>query len=75
MLGHRTILATHAVLPEGTAAAWSTMRYLGSPFAQMLAGAWQLGSLDQRERLEVAFPELVAQYAQIAPEALIDVRL
>lgn len=75
MLGHRTVIATQTVLPDGTAPAWNTMRHLGSPFAQTLAGAWQLGSTDQRERLERAFPELVAQYAQIAPEAVIDVRL
>lgn len=75
MLGYRTIIATRVVLPDGTAPAWSTMRHLGSPFAQALASAWQLGNEDERSRLEGAFSELVAHYQQIAPDAVIDVPL
>jgi hypothetical protein len=75
MVGHRTVVATQAALPDGTAPAWSAMRHLGSPFARMLAAAWELGTVEQRECLERAFPDLVAQYARIAPEAVIDVKL
>jgi hypothetical protein len=73
MLGYRTIIATQAQLPSGTAPAWRAMRHLGSPFAQMLAGAWELGNAEQRQRLEQAFPELVDEYARIAPDAQIGV--
>lgn len=75
MLGYRTITATQAVLPDGTAPAWNGMRHPGSPFARALAGAWQLGNEDERSRLEAAFSGLVAQYQQIAPDAVIDVPL
>lgn len=69
------VRALETSLPSGSGPAWSTMRHLGSPFAQALAGAWELGTVEQRTRLETAFSDLVAHYADIALDALIEVKL
>jgi hypothetical protein len=75
MLSTVTVRATENRLPSGNAAAWSAMRHLGCPFAQSLAAAWELGSVEQKSRIDGAFADLLAHYAEIAPDALIEVQL
>lgn len=70
-----TVRATEHRFPPGNEPAWSAMRHLGSPFAQTLAAAWELGTVEQKSRIEGAFPELLAHYADIAPDAMIEVKL